>query len=78
MSEPPLRTDDRLHIGASDAIPTVDFDGGALPVGRELLRDNGGTYYWTGSAFTAVTAEQKLCQIAEFLREIRDLLSSQG
>jgi hypothetical protein len=78
MSEPTLRTDNRIHIGADEALPTVDEDGGALPVGRELLRDNGGTYYWTGSNFTAVTADQKLCQIAEFLREIRDLLSSQG
>lgn len=77
ITSPPLLTDDRIFISGTDAAPTVDEDGGALPVGRELVRDTGGHAYWAGTEWKPVTVEQKLCQIAEFLREIRDKLLSE-
>lgn len=75
ITETKLRTDERIHIGATEAAPTVDHDGGAIAIGRELVRDSGGNAYWTGSAWKPVTESQKLCQIADLLTEIRDLLS---
>ncbi len=74
-----LRTDDILTRGPNDPEPTVDGDGGPLAVGRELYRsDSGGLTFWNGTAWGPVTDIQKLCQIADFLREIRDLLASEG
>ena len=75
MTEQPLRTDESIRIAAADTAPTVDTDGNVLPIGRELIRDNGGRYYWTGSAWKPVTELQKLCQVADLLVEIRGLLT---
>jgi hypothetical protein len=75
ITESALRTDVRIYIGSTDNAPTVDEDGGALPVGRELIRDHGGSAYWTGTQWKPVSELQKLCQVADLLFEIRDLLS---
>ena len=78
ISEKILRTDNVINRGPNDAEPTIDDDGGPLPVGRELYRsDSGGLTFWNGTAWGPVTTTQKLCQIADFLREIRDLLSNE-
>ena len=77
INVPQLRTDERIWISDTDSEPTVDVDGGTLPVGRELQREGGSVKYWNGASWQAVTETQKLCQVADFLREIRDLLNSE-
>lgn len=76
IDEHNLRTDPPIYITGTDSEPTVDTDGGVLPVGRELVRDTGARKYWNGSAWKTVTDTQKLCQVADLLIEIRDLLSN--
>ncbi len=70
-----LRTDAPIYLSGTDSEPTVDVDGGAIAVGRELIRDTGAHKFWDGSAWRPVTDSQKLCQVADLLIEIRDLLS---
>ncbi len=76
-TEPRLRTDARISQDNTELSPTVDEDGGAIPIGRELLRDNGGNAYWTGTQWKPVSETQKLCQVADLLFEIRDLLQGE-
>ena len=75
ITEQSLRTDAPIYITGTDAAPTVDPNGGALQVGQELVRDTGARAYWNGTAWKPVTEQQKLCQVADLLIEIRDLLS---
>ena len=73
---PRLSTSGRLVRNAADTEPTtVDDNGGALLLGQELLIEDTGTLkYWNGTAFAPVTVSQKLCQLADLLTELRDLL----
>jgi hypothetical protein len=75
----PTLTTDTIVLNAGDALPTsVDDYGSLLVVGQELYRqDTGGRYYWTGSAWAAVTDAQKLCQIVDLLKEILTVISSE-
>ncbi len=78
LSERVLRTDAILNRGPNDPEPTIDDDGGPLPIGREMYRaDTGGLTHWNGTTWAPVTTTQKLCQIADFLREIRDLMAGE-
>jgi hypothetical protein len=70
-----LKTSGRLHRTANAAAPTVDDDGGALQPGTELVRDNGGRAYWTGTEWKGASVNQQLGQIADLLIEIRNLLT---
>ena len=71
----PLLTTGRMVRLSTDDTPTKDDDGGTLEVGAELLHeDTGNIKYWNGSAFVPVTMGQKLLQLIELQREIRDLL----
>ena len=79
ITVPQLRTTGRMLRNESDSDPSLDDEGGVLLVGTELLReDTGKTQYWDGSAWQPITLVQRLGQIGEFLREIRDLLTREG
>lgn len=72
---PALANTPPMTRASSEALPTVDEDGGTLQVGQELItEDTGNWLYWTGSRWEAVLVEQKLAQMCEFLRDIRTAL----
>lgn len=79
IAEIQLLTGERVIVNKDGSLPTVkDDSGGLLTVGRECYQETGGLYYWTGTEWKPVNAIQKLCQIAEFLREIRDNLYTEA
>jgi hypothetical protein len=71
-----LLTDTRLAGNSTDTKPTVDEEGGELPVGREwFAEDTGQSWYWDGSEWVRANYTQKIDQQTELLFEIRDLLT---
>lgn len=78
VSEPTLTTE-TLVLNSGATFPTsVDDYGSLLVIGQELYQqDTGGRYYWTGTTWKPVSTEQKLCQIADLLKEILTALTSE-
>lgn len=78
FTRPALLTETPIIGVSTDTAPALDEEGSELAVGALWLHeDTGGRYYWTGSAWSAVTAEQADALRLDLLFEIRDMLRSQ-